>query len=83
MTSEEDEPIVLVGSEGFRVELSPETRALAWNAVRRGLASSPEEYIRAALDRWMAKLKLEEAQRENARSPEEVPRNDRPDSTAG
>jgi hypothetical protein len=66
MTTEEDEPIVLVGSGDFRIELSRETRALVWTAVRRGLASSPEEFITRALDRWMEQEKLKEVQSEAA-----------------
>ena len=56
MTTEEYESIVLVlGTSGQRVQLSPEATALVWNAVKSGAASSPEEYILRALDRSLGK----------------------------
>jgi hypothetical protein len=67
MTTEEYEPIVLaLPSSGEKIHLSAETVARVWDAVRRGEASSPEELITRAFDRWLEKLKLETPQPETA-----------------
>jgi hypothetical protein len=36
------------------VQLPPEVAAQVWDAVKRGVASSPEEYIHQALERLLA-----------------------------
>jgi hypothetical protein len=52
----ENEPITIeLPGLGKSFTLSDTTTALIWDAVKRGLASSPEEYIRQAFDRWYAR----------------------------
>ncbi len=46
------EPIVLVFSNKT-ITLSTDTAARIWDAVRRGEASSPQEYIHRAIEDWM------------------------------
>ncbi len=46
---------VLLGTSGERLELPPQLVKLVWEAVRRGDASSPEEYINDIFRRLLAK----------------------------
>jgi hypothetical protein len=56
-TTEALEPITLIFPALNRsVELSPEAVALVWNAVKRGAASSAEEYVNRVFREYFERL---------------------------
>jgi len=54
MTTELEPITVVLPSLNTSVELSPKALALVWGAIRRGEASSPEEYIRRRIREHLA-----------------------------
>jgi uncharacterized protein YbcV (DUF1398 family) len=59
MTTEQIEPITIVlPTLKQSVVLRPETAAVVWDAVKRGIASSPEEYINRALHQFLRERRV-------------------------